>query len=148
MGNINYKYESFKKALESLEKAIINYEEILKRHESLSFMEHIEIVESMRDSMIQRFEFYVDLFWKYIKKYLEEVLKTTSQINAPAAVIRVACNSNLITPKDSELALNMFKSRNLTSHIYREEIADQISKDIPEYYKMMSKYLDILMPKN
>ena len=148
MGDLSYKYKSLCDALNRLENAIQNYNHILKKTETLSFMEHSEIVESMRDSLIQRFEFCVDLFWKYIKKYLEEIVKTSSPINGPAPVIKVACNANLITPIDSELALNMFKSRNLTSHIYKEEVADQISKDIPKYYRMMTKYLDILKPKN
>ena len=148
MGDLSYKYKSLKNALDRLENAIQNYDHILKKSETLSFMEHSEVVESMRDSLIQRFEFCVDLFWKYIKKYLEEVVKTSSPVNGPAPVIKVACNANLIEPKDAELALNMFKSRNLTSHIYKEEIADQISKDIPEYYRMMTKYLQMLKPKD
>ena len=47
--------------------------------------------------------------------------------------------------KDAELILKMINDRNMSSHIYKEEIADIISAEIPEYYKVMKSYIDKLV---
>ena len=54
----------------------------------------------------------------------------------------------LIAEKDAELILKMIEDRNKSSHIYQEEVADQISGKIPNYYKIMKKYSENLEPKD
>lgn len=147
MEELKIKHEKLLSALETFERSLRNFEEIKKKgEETLSFMGHDEVVESLRDSMIQRFEISVDLFWKYIKKYLDEIVKVAPSVVGPAPVIRAACNANLIEASDAENAMEMIKKRNMTSHIYKEEIADRISVEIPGYYELMKKYADKLAP--
>lgn len=147
MGELKLKYENLLAALEGFERSIVHFENTKKEGQAtLPSMEHEEVIESLRDSMIKRFEFTIELFWKYIKKYLEEVIDGAPDVNAPKPVIRAACKANLIEVLDAESAIEMIKSRNLTSHIYREEIADQLSKQMPNYYKIMKKYASKLVP--
>ncbi|MFC1894494.1 hypothetical protein ACFLYH_00930 [Candidatus Dependentiae bacterium] len=37
----------------------------------------------------------------------------------------------------------MVDARNLTTYTYKEELANNITKNIPEYQKLMSKILEI-----
>jgi len=42
----------------------------------------------------------------------------------------------------------MIKSRNMTSHIYVEEITEQLVFQIPEYYKFLNNVIQRLSPKD
>jgi nucleotidyltransferase substrate binding protein (TIGR01987 family) len=147
MGRLNFAYESLISALNALEEAIDNFENFKNSKNKLAFefMNNEALSKTFRDSLIQRFEFCSDLFWKYLKKYLDEIVKTPSEINGPGPVIRVACKAKIISELDAEVFLEMIKSRNLTSHIYKEEVADQISVSIPGYCKLMKKYTEKLI---
>ena len=108
-------------------------------------MDYEEEYRSLRDSMIQRFEYSVDLFWKYLKKDLE-VKHLTPEIKAPADAIRKSYATGLITEAESEIILTMIKDRNMTSHMYVEEIAQTLAQRIPDYYKLMHTIIQKLQP--
>lgn len=55
----------------------------------------------------------------------------------PRDTIIFAADMNLLSREEAEKILRMIKSRNMTSPIYVEEIADQISKLIPDYYLLL-----------
>jgi nucleotidyltransferase substrate binding protein (TIGR01987 family) len=98
------------------------------------------------DSIIQRFEYSIDTFWKFLKLYLQEQLKVTLESNAPRAIIREAANVNLISEEEASILLKCITSRNETSHTYNEFLAEQVVKSIPEYYEIMHqimKYIPI-----
>ena len=147
MGKIKLKYEQMIKALNQLEKSIINFEKIDLYPENLDFIEKEDLFFALRESMIQRFEYNVDLFWKYIKKYIKEEMQKNIEFNSPRSVIREACRIKLISEEDSQKFIEMFGARNMTSHIYKQEVAEQISEKISDYYQLMRKYVDKLMPK-
>ena len=142
MDKINQKKTVLKNALNKLYQSINNLKEfnIHSKTQSLNYLDNNSLKESLRDSVIQRFEFSVDLFWKYIKLLLEYQLKEPTELNSPRAIIESACKSKLISEKDAEEIIEMIKCRNKTSHIYQEEIAEQIARDIPNYYEIIKKY--------
>lgn len=96
METIKVKYHVLNKALESLEESI-NYVETIKNipHKDKLFADYEVIYKSARDSVIQRFKFCIELFWKYLRLYLEEIKLAKIDSNAPRDVIRSACQSNL-----------------------------------------------------
>jgi nucleotidyltransferase substrate binding protein (TIGR01987 family) len=94
-----------------------------------------------RDSIIQRFEYSIDTFWKFLKLYLQEQLKVTIESTAPRAIIREAANANLISEEDASTLLKCITSRNETSHTYNEFLAQQVVNSVPEYYKVMYKIM-------
>lgn len=77
--------------------------------------------EFVRDSVIQRFEFTHELSWKMMKLKLEaEGLPART----PRETIQEALQAGLI--EDGNLWTDMQKKRNLTSHTYHEELADDV----------------------
>ncbi len=139
------------KALKTFNEAVQSFEDIEKiggwnDKNRLEFSNYEKIRDQLRDSTIQRFEFCVDLFWKYIKKYLEFSLKKPSEMNTPRHVVLSACKAELISELDASKIINMIKDRNQTSHIYKEELAEDLIVKIPGYYKLMYKYVAILKP--
>ncbi|MFH0898028.1 MAG: HI0074 family nucleotidyltransferase substrate-binding subunit [bacterium] len=144
MGIIKLKHEQLYKALDRLQEAVEDFERVAKNGKFAGFTDQEKIFRTFRDSMIQRFEFCVDLSWKYLKRYLEEELKQIVDINAPKPVIRMACKAKLIEEVETQTLLEMINDRNLSSHIYKEEIADQISSRIKKYYELMRMVVDRL----
>lgn len=46
----------------------------------------------------------------------------------------------------AEICMAMIESRNLTSHIYKEEIAEQLARDIPKYYEHVRQFVSRILP--
>ena len=75
----------------------------------------------IRDSVIQRFEFCWELAWKVLKLRLEQVGVV---VLTPRDVFREALEKGLI--EDGNTWSEAQRMRNLTSHTYDEELADQV----------------------
>ncbi len=132
------RYTTTQKACDALGEII----EIINKDRS-TFDESYE--RAFRDSLIQRFEFAYDTFWKFIKDILKE--KFDVEEVSPRTVFREAFSYKLISNKESGILLEMLADRNITSHIYKEEIADIISTRIPEYYEILCSILMRLNPE-
>ncbi|KKP25245.1 MAG: Nucleotidyltransferase substrate binding protein, HI0074 family [candidate division TM6 bacterium GW2011_GWF2_30_66] len=141
MEKLKLKYNQLNSALERLSEAVVDYEQSLKNNTSK------RLIDSLRDSMIQRFEFSLDLFWKYLKIYLEKEMGINIDFNSPKNVVRESCKTKLLSEDDTKVILIMIDDRNMSSHIYKEEIADDIAKRIPMHFKIMEKYTEQFTPK-
>lgn len=89
-------------------KAVQKLEEALKQPKN----------EFIRDSVIQRFEFSIELAWKTAKK----IMGTAT--SAPKDVIREMAQSRYIT--NPGIWLQAIDMRNLSAHTYREQLAEQV----------------------
>lgn len=151
MERLKSKHESLVKAVASLKDAIDLYEKGTKHIEIVQLQglddeervifEYEPILIALRDSLIQRFGYTVDMLWKYIKLYLEEVVKIKPEIRGPKHIAREVGAAGIISEQDTQILLDMIDSRNMTSHIYKEEIAQQLSSLIPEYYELIVKIM-------
>jgi len=90
----------------------------------------------LRDSVIKRFEYSIDTFWKLIKEYIE-VTQGVVVSGSPKMVAKTALDLKMITQEEYSFFLDMVDSRNLTSHTYNKVLAQEISNHIPGYYHMM-----------
>ncbi len=99
-----------------------NYKNALSRlHESLKEAEGSGSL-TIRDGVIQRFEFTAELSWKTMREYL--LMQEIGDINNPKNVLREALSNSIIM--DGEGWLSIIRDRNSTSHVYDEEDADEI----------------------
>jgi nucleotidyltransferase substrate binding protein (TIGR01987 family) len=85
--------------------------------------------EFIRDSVIQRFEFTFELSWRTLQRFLEtdRPLPDTST----RTILREAFAQNFIP--DVEVWFAFQKSRNLTSHIYSEEMSIDIYNQVKKF---------------
>lgn len=81
------------------------------------------------DAAIQRFEFCVELFWKTLKHILAE---KGVDVRYPRDTLQEAFAGKLISQES--VWLSMLQDRNLTSHTYNEELADEIYNHIVNTY--------------
>lgn len=149
------KYETLQQAVDSFEQAIKIFDNALKiqkertGREAQDFL-YIddfglninEVVLGLRDSVIQRFEYSVDLLWKYLKVYLEEIQGISLEVSSPKNIIRTCAKIGFLDENESLIAQEMIEQRNMTSHIYREEIAQTIISQINTYYSFINQILE------
>lgn len=144
MAVINEKLEIMHKALGLLKRSI----ELYHRHEVLykedPSLENQEYFMGMRESMIQRFEYNFDLFWKLLKVYLSDVERVVLDVPAPSFVIRACVQTGVLSEAEGNDAMGMRDGRNMTSHIYREEIAASEAAKIPDFYDLMNRVVNRL----
>ena len=81
-----------------------------------------------------------------MKIYLVEIENVKLASNTPTAVIREGVRARKLSEEDAEIFLKMLRCRNLTSHIYEEEVADQIAKDIVGYNEIIVSNVAELKP--
>lgn len=98
----------------------------------------IDGYEMARESLIQRFEYTIDTFWKFIKLYLEQVQKINLEIASPRGVLRAAVEAQLISHQELEQLLIAITDRNLSSHTYEEALAEEIASRIPGHYQVVN----------
>ncbi|MDW7732621.1 MAG: HI0074 family nucleotidyltransferase substrate-binding subunit [Methanolobus sp.] len=108
-------------------KALRTLEEVLEEPFSLI----------VRDASIQRFEYTFEITWKLIREYLKD--KEGIVCNSPKSCFREAFRMNLLTEDETVQALQMTDERNMTTHTYREEVADEIYSNLADYYALMYK---------
>jgi len=106
------KLHNFKNAVERLGEALVELE-----NSSSSVV---------RDGVIQRFEFTTELAWKAVREYLVD--QGFLEINSPKAVMKEAFSYGLI--KNDEIWVQILNDRNLTSHIYKEDVSIEICNRI------------------
>lgn len=115
MSDLNRKLSNFAMALTRLQEGALQLE---------------QAGDLGRDGLIQRFEFTFELAWKTLKACFEN--EGLIGLTSPKPVLREAYAAGLI--KTEELWLNMLSDRNLTAHIYNEQLAVQICQRIQERY--------------
>lgn len=117
--------------MSKLETKLTNFNNALNRlKEAIAEFNNYTSSDVIRDGVIQRFEFTYELAWKTTKEYLEDIGITDK--TSPKAVIKEAYAQKLITNESNWLL--MLNDRNLTSHVYKEEMAEEIAERIVNTY--------------
>lgn len=80
-----------------------------------------------RDGLIQRFEFTTELAWKSLKEYLEDQGFILG-VSSPRAILKEAFAAGII--RDAEGWNSILTARNVTSHVYDEQTAESVAKQI------------------
>lgn len=119
------RFNNYKKAMQQLKEAV----DLIKMR-PLSNLE--------KQGMIQAFEYTHELAWKTLKDFLKN--RGNIQMYGSRDVTREAFQLGLL--EDGELWMKMIQSRNLTSHVYDESVAEEMIKLICDlYYEAFNKLL-------
>ncbi len=102
----------------------INFKKAFKQLSK--FIEHKELNEMEKQGLIKAFEYTYELSWKTLQDLLRE--KGYNQIAGPKPVIEQSFQDGYIS--NGKGWMRMHQRRNLTSHVYDEEIASEIIEGI------------------
>lgn len=84
------------------------------------------------DASIQRFEFSIELFWRWLQAAL---LREGIIANSPRAAMRGAYAQGWLDTE--QIWLDMIEDRNRTSHTYKEKLARAVYARLPDYLAAM-----------
>jgi len=104
---------------------------LLRLNEAIDESKNNPVSSTLKDGVIQRFEFCYEICWKLIKYYLEN--EGIQEAKSPKSTFREAFKIGII--QEGEKWIDMLNDRNLTSHVYDEEVAFDI------YGKILSTYI-------
>ncbi len=91
-----------------------------------------------KQGLIQAFEFTHELAWNVMKDYF--IYQGNSSITGSRDATRESFNKGLIA--DGEGWMEMIKSRNLSSHTYNQNVAEEIvDKIITQYHALFQAFL-------
>lgn len=117
-----------------LEKAVNRLGEAIEESKKINF-------STLKDGVIQRFEFTLELSWKALKSLLNE--EGVESATTPKSTVKEGGKIGLI--KNIEIWIEMLDDRNLTSHIYNQAIADEIYERIANrYYEELKRNYEFL----
>ncbi len=108
------RFSNFKKALSQLKK----------------FIEKEELSELEEQGLIKAFEYCYELAWNTMKDFL--VFKGQTEIYGSRDAVRKAFQLDLI--EDGEAWMDMLKKRNLTTHTYNRDTAEEVVNAVVQIY--------------
>ncbi len=119
-----------------------NFEKALQHLEAALEVEDPDIIQ--KAGTIQFFEMTFELSWKVLKDYLEA--QGFSGIKSPRDAIKRGFETELI--QDGHGWLQMLENRNITTHTYDEDTANEVVASIRiTYYPLLKGLYDKLKPE-
>ena len=127
------RFDNYKKA----------YLSLLESHEALEQDSENSFIQ---DSLIQRYEYTLELEWNTMNGYLEN--EGFMDVTSPKKAVRKAFQERII--KDGSTWITALDDRNKTSHAYNENMAKEVIQAITEqhipifrdFYQTMKKVKD------
>jgi len=102
---------------------------------------------SSRDGCIQRFEVAMDLSWKLMQRILKDVFGLQqTDIRTKEDLFRESEKNGLIA--DAEEWIEHYEARNLTSHTYNADTADEVFALVPRFPLLVHDFLERLTRVN
>ena len=123
------RFSNYRKALERLEAAV----GLLSSRND--FVEELD--DLMKEGLIQRFEYTHELAWKVMKDYA--TYQGYTNIAGSRDAIRKALEMGIISDRRW---MNSIEDRNLTSHNYDNDTADEIYRNIVGVYYPLFKDME------
>lgn len=102
----------------------------------------------LKAGVIQNFEFTYELCWKFMQRYLKEQLGRVSYVEGVSRIelFRLSAEHGLID--DVAAWMDYHKARNLTSHTYDEDVADEVYQSAVSFIVAAKKFLAALEAHN
>lgn len=95
--------------------------------------------EELRDAVIQRFEFTMDLAWKFMQRFLKNAGVTDNEIRTKRDLFRETARIGLIGAPEKWFAY--YEARNETSHTYNQEVAERVYQKALEFFEDVTGFL-------
>lgn len=133
------RFSNYRKALKQMTKAI----DLIKVDKSFDVddIKKSDILDIIKEGLIQRFEYTHELALNVIKDYSE--YQGNTSIRGSRDSTREGFKMRLIT--EAEKWMDMIKSRNGTSHTYNKETAEEIVElIINDYYDLFLKFEKVM----
>ena len=127
--------EKFKRALSKFEKAFGKFEEAVRFPDSFGLSQELRV-----EITTKRFEYTFESMWKAVKEFLRN---RGLECNSPRSCFRELLKEGVVSMEFEEVLFEMIMLRNLLVHVYDEEQAKKIYREIVKE-KFLSTFKTIL----
>ena len=100
--------------------------------------------EEVRDAVIQRFEYTIDLSWKMMQRVLKQAAVRDGDIRTKRDLFRESARLGLID--DPVVWFGFLESRNETSHTYKREVAERVHAQAFQFVVQARSFVERLEP--
>ena len=128
--------KSYKLKLDVLKEAVQTFEASLNI--DLKKFSDTE-VDAIKNGQIQKFEYCVELLWKTMQGYINEIIG--EDISGPKPVIKSFFTHKIIDEKTYNLLYEIINARNSLAHIYDKNKFEEIYKKIFGYLPVIKEVL-------
>lgn len=102
-------------------------------------------IDEKRDSVIKRFELTYDLLWKYLKLYIST--KEGIVLDSPRKVFQQCMSLGITNKEESDDLMLIIESRNLTTHVYDSDLAEEVAAKIVYYFNVIQAIVRRVTPE-
>lgn len=133
--------------LTSLENATASLERSIQAATKFQATLPPELRETVRSGIIQNFEVAYELSWKMMKRWLETNISAESVDGVTRReLFRLAAESRLL--EDVDLWMSFHAARNITSHTYDNNTAEEVSERAEQFVAAAQSLLASLRARN
>ena len=113
--------------------------QLVKANEKFKEFYDAEPSEMSKAASTQVFEYTFELAWKYIR----EIIKANEDdyFDSAKGIIKLAGKYNILTVEEVEKWIKYAEDRNLTVHMYRQDIADAIFNSLITFFEDVNKLI-------
>ena len=122
------RFANYNKAFSRLAKGVTHIQERQQMHQSDTANDIVD--DMIKEALIQRFEYTHELAWNVMRDYAR--YQGNFEVAGSRDATREAFKLNLIS--DGDVWMDMIKSRNLSSHTYKEETFHKIFEKVMILY--------------
>jgi nucleotidyltransferase substrate binding protein (TIGR01987 family) len=129
--------------LSSLQQAVKSLQEVLREHDAHPHNVYV------RDAAVKRFEYTYEMAFKTLRRFLEMSAFSPSEFTADSFqdIVRSGNERGLLLGDISSWSAYR-KMRNITSHTYDEDKAEEVIASIPKFYEEARFLLERLKEQN
>lgn len=129
--------------VETFSKASASFQKLLKA--DISNLDEV-IRDGVKNGQIQKFEYCAELMWKTLKLYLTEVKGIEAR--SPKEVVKAFYRYTSIGEEKYEILIQIIEDRNRLSHLYREELFNEVYRKLAVYSEVFEELLNIIKDEN
>lgn len=128
--------------LEKLEQSIIRFNVMYAKYQEIENIADEILIQSVKEALVQRFEYTVEISWKTVKRYLESIGIVSG--SSPKKVIRDAAREEILDGNNWIMFIDL---RVMTSHDYSGEKLDNTLENMEVFYSNVNKLLITLQER-
>jgi len=91
--------------------------------------------DGLDNGRIQKFEYSVELFWKYLRSCL--MAEGLDVPNSPRGAIKAGLDRGFVLEAEYQPALDLIADRNTCSHIYKQSLIPGVLAPLPAHARLM-----------
>jgi uncharacterized protein YutE (UPF0331/DUF86 family) len=126
--------------MDRLERRLAEAAAALATLDELAVKQTRSLVE--RDSAILRLIYTFEAIWKACQKLLATLENVST--GSPNATIRAARCLGWLSDDDAAAAIKLGEARNLAVHMYRNQVGEQIERQLAAHARLLHRWLDAL----